>query len=101
MKKNPYEPGEDEWANLATHLMTLNLLTYLEAWVKNTWNGIHEYLHAVLFCTTTLNSIILTWGYGALEKSKNVGSMHVSTKPVVATVLVDCDDLLHHHTRRS
>jgi hypothetical protein len=53
-KKIPYEPSEDEWADLATHCHDIEPTNYNRrsvlkdaAWIKSTWNDVRRYLHAV------------------------------------------------------
>jgi len=54
VKKNPYEPSEDEWADLATHThdieptnLSRRSVVRDSAWIKSTWNDVRRYLHAV------------------------------------------------------
>jgi hypothetical protein len=53
-KRNPYEPSEDEWADLANHThdieptnLGLKSVIRNSAWRKSTWNDVRKYLHAV------------------------------------------------------
>jgi hypothetical protein len=53
-KKIPYEPSEDEWADIATHCHDIEPTNYNRrsvlrdaAWIKSTWNDVRRYLHAV------------------------------------------------------
>jgi hypothetical protein len=53
-KKIPWEPSDDEWAELSTQMFDIdptninrkNILRD-EAWVKSTWNDVRKYLHQV------------------------------------------------------
>ncbi len=54
IKKNPYEPSEDEWADLATLTHDIEPTNFSRrsvmrdsAWIKSTWNDVHKYLHAL------------------------------------------------------